>query len=102
MTQTLGEMEKSILEEKMERPKKDAVMVKSTSQHISQKLQKSMSLPTLKEILTKFEIMNKMIKHESTTKAIRNAGKVLNMNIIAINKISSELKVWYFEIPHYA
>ena len=43
-----------------------------------------------------------MIKHESTTKAIRNAGKMLNMNIIAINKISDKLKINRFEIPHYA
>ncbi len=28
------------------------------------------------------------------TKAIRNAGKVLIMNIITLNKISSKLKVW--------
>jgi len=40
-------------------------------------------------------------KHENTTKAIRNAGKFLNMNIVAINKISSKLKVWCFKIPHY-
>ena len=41
-------------------------------------------------------------KAERTTKAMRNAGKVLNMNIVEINKISSKLKVWYFKIPHYA
>ncbi len=32
----------------------------------------------------------------------RNAGNVLNMNIITVNKISSNLKVWNFKIPHYA
>ena len=32
----------------------------------------------------------------------RNAGKVLNMNIVAINKISAKMKVWNFKIPHYA
>jgi len=53
-------------------------------------------------MLTKFEIMKEMIKHESTTKAIHNAGKVLNMNIVAINEINSKLKVWSFKIPHYA
>ena len=42
------------------------------------------------------------IKHESLTKAIRNAGKVLNMNIIALIKINSKLKVKCFKIPHYA
>lgn len=40
--------------------------------------------------------------NERLTKAIRNAGKVLNMNIIAINKISNKLEVWCFENPHYA
>ena len=44
----------------------------------------------------------KTIKADRITKAIRNAGKVLNMNIVAINKISSKLKVWFFKIPHYA
>ena len=66
------------------------------------KIAKEYVLPTLEKMLTKFEIMNEMIKHESTTKAIRNAGKVLNMNIITINKISSKLKVWNYKIPHYA
>ncbi len=41
-------------------------------------------------------------KAKGITKAIRNAGNVLNMNIIAINKISSKVKVWCFKIPHYA
>ena len=46
-----------------------------TSQHSNPKLQKSMSLPTLKKMLTKFEMnRKKLIKHESTTKAISNAG----------------------------
>lgn len=35
------------------------------------------------------------------TKAMCNAGKVLNMKIVAINKISGKLKVWCFKIPHY-
>ena len=39
------------------------------------------------------------IKYENTTKAIRNAGKKLILRIIAINKISNKLKVWYFKIP---
>ena len=42
------------------------------------------------------------IKYENTTKAIRNAGKVLNMNIIVINKNSGKLKNYRFKIPHYA
>ncbi len=41
-------------------------------------------------------------KRQPITKAIRNAGKVLNMNIVAMNEISSNLKVWCFGNPHYA
>ena len=42
-----------------------------------------------------------MIKrnNDTTTKAIRNAGKVLNMKMIAINKISGKLKNNRFKIP---
>ncbi len=36
------------------------------------------------------------------TKAIRNAGNVLNMNIIAVNEISAKLKNNRFKILHYA
>lgn len=43
-----------------------------------------------------------MKEKRPTTKAIRNAGKVLNINIVAINKISCKIKVWYFKTPHYA
>ena len=41
------------------------------------------------------------IKHILATKAIRNAGKVLSMNIVAINKNSGKLKNNRFKIPHY-
>ncbi len=46
--------------------------------------------------------MTEMKKAQQVTKAIRNAGNVLNMNIVAMNNISSKLKVWYFKISHYA
>jgi hypothetical protein len=36
------------------------------------------------------------------TKAIRNLGNVLTLSIIALNKISSKLKVNRFKIPNYA
>ena len=39
---------------------------------------------------------------QATTKAIRNAGKVLYINILTINKISGKLKSNRFEIPYYA
>ena len=41
-------------------------------------------------------------KHQAVTKAIRNAGKVLNMSIIEINKVSGKLKNNHFKTPHYA
>ena len=44
----------------------------------------------------------KVKKYDRTTKAIRNAGKVLNMNIIPLNKISVKLKNNRFKNPHYA
>jgi len=68
----------------------------------SQNLSISMSLPTLNEMLTKFKGIEGMNKAQGTTKAIRNAGKVLNISVVSINEISSKLKVWYFKIPHYA
>jgi len=49
--------------------------------------------------LIKTLILDKIL---ATTKAMRNAGKVLNMNIVARNKISGKLKVCSFKIPHYA
>ena len=36
------------------------------------------------------------------TKAIRNAGKLLNMNIVDTNKINGKLKINRFKNPHYA
>jgi len=42
------------------------------------------------------------MNNERPTKAIRNAGKTLNMKLIAINKISGKLKVQSFKKPHYA
>ena len=62
-----------------------------TSQRLNQNLPISMSLPTLKKMLTKFEIMNEMIKHESTTLCISNGGKVLKMN--KIHKINGSIKM---------
>jgi len=43
-----------------------------------------MPLPTLKEMLTKFEIMKEKRKHESTTRNIKNwaeSGKYEQINI---------------------
>jgi len=43
-----------------------------------------------------------MIECQCLTKAIRNAGKVLNINIIALNEVSAKLKINRFKNPHYA
>ncbi len=53
---------------------------------------------------TKYGIILKrnIDKKRGTTKAICNAGKVLNINILPINKVSAKLKDNRFKIPHYA
>jgi hypothetical protein len=43
-----------------------------------------------------------MEKAQQVTKAIRNAGKVLNIRLIEIRKIGEKLKVYHFKNPHYA
>ena len=53
----------------------------------SQNLSISMSLPTLKKMLTKLKEMGGMKKAQHLTKAIRNLGKVLIMKFIALNKV---------------
>jgi len=48
---------------------------------------------------------DKMIENKEcqwVTKAMRNAGKVLNISIIETNKHSAKLKNYRFKIPHYA
>jgi len=75
---------------------------RSKSPPHDQNLSKSMPLSTLKKMLTKLKEIERMKKAQQLTKAIRNAGKVLNINIVALNKISIKLKVWYFKIPHCA
>jgi len=42
-----------------------------------------------------------IIKYENTMNAIRNRGKAININIIAINKISIKLKMHSFKILRY-
>ena len=48
-------------------------------------------LPTLIDMLIK--LIERIKEAQGTTKAIRNAGNVLNMKLIAINKISGKLKI---------
>ena len=58
---------------------------------------------TDKEYLANIKkIKTEMKKAQQVTKAICNAGFVLNIKCLALNKISSKLKVSSVEIPHYA
>ena len=55
------------------------------------KIAKELALPTLKEE-----------NNETPTRAIRNLGNVLILRLLALNKISSKLKINRFKIPNYA
>jgi len=71
----------------------------------SQNLAISMSCHRTKKMKIVANLKEKymeMIECQCLTKAIRNAGKVLNMNIIAINEICGKLKINRFKNPHYA
>jgi len=72
----------------------------------SQNLSKSMSFANapkeMKIVANLKEKYMEMVECQCLTKAIRNAGKVLNMKLIAKNKISSKLKINRFKNPHYA
>jgi hypothetical protein len=50
-------------------------------------------------------LKDKMIENKEclwVTKAIHNLGNVLNMKFLALNKISSKLKINRFKTPNYA
>ena len=83
--------------------------------HIAKSLEKATAQPKLvkeyafpntlaemKNVANLKEKYMKMTESQPLTKAIRNLGKVLNMNIIETNKISAKLKNYRFKIPHYA
>jgi len=53
-------------------------------------------------MLTKLKETEGIKKAQHLTKAIRNLGNILILKLIALNKISSKLKVWSFKIPNYA
>lgn len=64
-----------------------------TSQCTNQKLQKSVPYPTQRR---------EKKKHESTTKAIRNAGFSSTLKVTTFNVLLGKLKVKCHEIPHYS
>jgi len=76
------------------------------SRHTSQNLSKSMSFANAsKEMKFVANLKDKMVENKKCqpiTKAIRNLGNVLILNVIVLNKISSRLKVNRFKIPNYA
>ena len=55
---------------------------------------------TVMKVKKQYVDINK--KYDRPTKAIRNAGKVLNMKNVAINKVRGKLKNHRFKMPHYA
>ena len=80
----------------------ERIMPTHKADRTSQNLSISMSLPTLKEVLTKLKGIEEMKEAQGTTKVIHNAGNMLNINIVVINKTSSKLKINHFKIPNYA
>ena len=69
------------------------------------KLQKSMSYQRTKKIKIVANLKDKMIENKKcqwVTKAIRNLGNMLILKFVALNKISSNLKINRFKIPNYA
>ena len=72
----------------------------------SQNLSKSMSFANApKETKIVANLKDKyieMIECQWVTKAIRNLGNVLILKLIALNKISSKLKINRSKIPNYA
>ena len=79
-------------------------MAGRTKSNAEPKPAKELAYPNTRQRENSEENWKKMIqnKHQAVTKAIRNAGKVLNMSIIEINKVSGKLKNNRFKIPHYA
>ena len=72
---------------------------------LDQKLQKSMSCQRTKEMKIVANLKDKMTenkKAQGITKAIRNLGNVLLLKFLALNIISSKLKIYRFKIPNYA
>jgi hypothetical protein len=56
----------------------------------------------MKRVVNLKDNMTESKECQCLTKAIRNLGNVLILNIIALNQISGNLKVWSFKIPNYA
>jgi hypothetical protein len=86
-------------------PQKPYTFAIHTSQRLTKNCKRVCLANAQEEMKIVANLKDKMIENREcqwVTKAIRNAGKVLSVNIIAINKISIKLKVWSFKIPHYA
>jgi len=77
--------------------------------HTSQRLTKNYKRVCLanaqEEMKIVADLKDKMTENKEcqwVTKAIRNLGNVLILRFVALNKISSKLKVNRFKIPNYA
>jgi len=76
-----------------------------TSQRSDQELQKSMSCQRTEKIKLVANLKDKMTENKECqclTKAIRNLGNMLILKLLALNKISTKLKINRFKIPNYA
>ena len=77
--------------------------------HTSQRLTKNCKRVCLTHAQEKIKIVAnlkdkyiEMTECQCLTKAIRNLGNVLILKFLALNKISSKIKINSFKIPNYA
>ena len=76
-----------------------------TSQRLTKNCKRVCLANAQEELKIVANLKDKMTENKECqclTKAIRNLGNVLTLSIIALNKISSKLKVNRFKIPNYA
>ena len=73
-----------------------------TSQNLSISMSFANAPKVIKEVANLKDKMTENKECQCLTKAIRNAGKVLNMNIVAMNEICSKRKAWCSKISHSA
>ena len=76
-----------------------------TSQRLTKNCKRVCLANAQEELKIVANLKDKMTENKGCqclTKAIRNLGNVLTLSIIALNKISSKLKVNRFKIPNYA
>ena len=86
-------------------PQKPYTFAIRTSQRLTKNCKRVCLANAQEEMKIVANLKDKMIKNKEcqrVTKTIRNLGKVLILKFIALNKISSKLKITRFKIPNYA